>query len=406
MNITSQLKPLLSLSAYTLSSSLGLGMQANLDQLRKQKSSLRRNDLEGVDLDTWIGRVDGVESQQLPEGFADWGSRNNQLLELGLQQDGFIDACTGVLDRYGSDRVGLFVGTSTSGIQAAEAAYAMLKPGADSPDFNYRRTQNLFSAGSYLRRRLGITGPGLTISTACSSSAKIFAAAHRHIVAGFCDAAIVVGVDSLCQMTLYGFNSLQLVSSQACRPGDLDRDGISVGEAMAAVILEPATENSSICLLGYGESSDAWHMSTPHPEGAGAARAMQSALSMAGLNPAAVDYVNLHGTGTQANDLAEDRAMRQVFSSGVACSSTKGFSGHTLGAAGIVEALVCALALENNFYPVSLNTENKDPRIQSQLVMPGAQIKYPPLCVAMSNSFGFGGSNASLILTKNRKAGI
>ncbi|MBE9548498.1 MAG: beta-ketoacyl-[acyl-carrier-protein] synthase II, partial [Proteobacteria bacterium] len=271
---TSQLKPLLALSAYTLSTPMGLGNQANYQRLLQQKSSLRKNDLGGVDLDTWIGRVDRVESQQLPEGFADWTSRNNQLLELGLQQDGFIDACKNLLQRYGSERIGLFVGTSTSGIQAAEAAYAAVKPGSSGPDFNYRRTQNLYSASSYLRERLGIKGPGLTISTACSSSAKIFAAAHRHIVSGLCDAAIVVGVDSLCQMTLYGFNSLQLVSAQRCKPADMDRDGINVGEAMAAAILEPVTETPGLCLLGYGESSDAWHMSTPHPEGAGAARAM------------------------------------------------------------------------------------------------------------------------------------
>jgi 3-oxoacyl-[acyl-carrier-protein] synthase-1 len=202
-------------------------------------------------------------------------------------------------------------------------------------------------------------------------------------------------------MTLYGFNSLQLVSTQRCRPADIDRDGINVGEAMAAAILEPATEKSGLCLLGYGESSDAWHMSTPHPEGAGAARAMRSALAMAGLKPDGVDYVNLHGTGTQANDLAEARAMREVFPEGIPCSSTKGYCGHTLGAAGIVEALVCALALENNFYPASLNTENVDDKIQSQLLLPGQLQNYPPPSVAMSNSFGFGGSNVSLLLMKS-----
>jgi len=402
MSQTSRLTPLLALTAYTMTTAMGAGMQANKKQLLAERSCLSKEELAGIELDVWLGRVAGVETQQLPQNLSDWISRNNQLLELGLQQDGFLQACRQLLKRYAADRVGLFVGTSTSGIQAAEAAYAQCKENA-YPEFNYRRSQNLYSPSSYLRQRLGIKGPSFTISTACSSSAKIFAAAHRHIAAGLCDAAIVVGVDSLCQMTLYGFNSLQLLSNQRCKPADIDRDGINIGEAMAAAILEPASEDATVCLLAYGESSDAWHMSTPHPEGAGAARAMQAALTMAGLSAGQVDYINLHGTGTQANDLAEDRAMQQVFPQGAFCSSTKGYCGHTLGAAGIVEALICVLALENNFYPVSLNTQSVDPAIHSKLVLPGrGQIQKPPL-IAMSNSFGFGGSNACLLLQQNAR---
>ncbi len=390
---------LVGISSYTMTTALGLGISANLEKLQQAESGLCKSDFDALGLNTWMGRVASADEQETPADLAEWDCRNNRLLELGLNQDGFLDACKELVARYGGERIGLFVGTSTSGIQAAEDAFKQRSIDGQELDFNYLRTHNMYSAVSYLRKRLAISGPGYTISTACSSSAKILAAANRHIQTGTCDAAIVVGVDSLCQMTFHGFNSLQLLSTQACKPADQDRDGISIGEAMAAAIVEPLNDETEICLLGYGESSDAWHMSTPHPEGAGAIRSMLAALKMAGLSAGQIDYVNLHGTGTQVNDLVEDRAMLAVFGSeSVICSSTKGFTGHTLGAAGLVEALIAALALQYEFYPVSLNTQSIDSEIQSQINLPNSSQTLPGPKIAMSNSFGFGGSNATLIL--------
>ncbi len=396
---TASTKPLLGITAFTLTTALGNGQAENLSQLQLGESGLRENDLGYINLPTWFGQVDGVSEQQLPAGLAAWKCRNNQLLELGLLQDGFLDACAKLVARYGADRIGLFVGTSTSGIQAAEDAFKERSINGSELDFNYLQNHNMYSAVSYLRKRLGISGPGFTTSTACSSSAKIFAVAHRHIQAGLCDAAIVVGVDSLCQMTFHGFNSLQLLSAKPCRPADQSRDGISIGEAMAAAIVEPFDKRSEACLLGYGESSDAWHMSSPHPEGAGAIRAMHVALTMAGLSAEQVDYVNLHGTGTQVNDLVEDRAMSAVFGQqAVVCSSTKGFTGHTLGAAGLVEALISVLAVKHEFFPISANTLTLDAQINAQINLPGSSQKPAGPKIIMTNSFGFGGSNATLIL--------
>jgi 3-oxoacyl-[acyl-carrier-protein] synthase-1 len=304
------------------------------------------------------------------------------------------------LARYGATRVGVFVGTSTSGIGATEQAYRQRHPhsGALPADFNYRRTHNMFSAGEWVRTYTGSRGPALVVSTACSSSAKVFATARRFIDAGFCDAAIVGGVDSLCLTTLYGFAALELTAPSPCTPFAPDRAGLSIGEAAGFVLLElrdHAPDHAGIAVLGTGESSDAYHMSHPHPEGLGAALAMRLALESAGLAPEQIDYINLHGTGTRANDAAEDTAVRSVFGTRTPCSSTKGYTGHTLGAAGITEAIIAALSVEHGFIPGTVNTQQVDPALQSAVVL---QTRSNPLTLAMSNSFGFGGNNTSLIL--------
>ena len=233
----------------------------------------------------------------------------------------------------------------------------------------------------------------MTISTACSSSAKVFASAARYIEAGIIDAAVVGGVDSLCLTTMHGFSSLQLVSDEPCRPFDAARKGMSIGEAAGFALVEKIG-SSSIALLGYGESSDAYHMSTPQPDGEGALGAMQQALTRAGLEPGEIDYVNAHGTATPANDRAEDRALVRLFGMRVPVSSTKGFTGHTLGAAGIVEAIVCFLALEHGLLPATLNSSAIEPGLESNVLLENraAQVRR-----ALSNSFGFGGSNCSLV---------
>jgi len=244
---------------------------------------------------------------------------------------------------------------------------------------------------------LGLRGPSMVVSTACSSSAKVFGAAARMIAAGLCDAAVVGGVDSLCLTTLYGFGSLGLLSAGYCRPFDSGRDGISIGEGAGFVLLEKPAANSAaqVALLGVGESCDAYHMSSPHPDGLGARLAMESALRDAGLAPGAIDYINLHGTGTPANDTMEDKAVVDLFGRQTRCSSTKGWTGHTLGACGAIEAIISALVIENGFLPGSVNTRELDPAMRLRYLIENAPV---PAHRVMSNAFGFGGTNCSLVL--------
>jgi len=385
------------LSRYTLVNALGHGLEASLGALRQGRSGLRPNDYAPAPLPTWIGRVDGIEQEPLPAALGDYECRNNRLARLALEQDGFAAAVAAAKSRYGAARIGLFLGTSTSGIEETERAYAARdEAGALPSGYRYRQTQNPFSLSAFCRAYLGLQGPALVISTACSSSAKVFATASRYIAAGLCDAAVVGGVDSLCQTTLYGFNSLELVSSEKCRPWDARRNGINIGEGAGFALLERSdAADAAVRLLGYGESSDAYHMSTPHPEGEGALAAMQQALARAALAPGAVDYINLHGTATPANDRSEDRAVSRLFGSATPCSSTKGWTGHTLGAAGITEAIFAALSIEHGFLPASLNTEEKEPGLAAGIVL---ESREQTVHIAMSNSFGFGGSNCSLVL--------
>jgi 3-oxoacyl-[acyl-carrier-protein] synthase-1 len=389
-------KPL-AVTAFSLASPLGNGSAAALEALRDRRGGLRPNDLEGAPLETWIGRVAGVEETPIGGGLAAFDCRNNRLAELGLRADGFADAVARARGRYGAQRIALLLGTTTAGIAETERAFAQRgADGALPAWFRYRETHNLFSLCDYVQRRLGLAGPAATVSTACSSSAKVFASAHRLIEAGFADAAVVGGVDSLCLMTLYGFRSLELLSSTPCRPCDAARDGLSIGEAAGFALLErPRPGERSLALLGYGESSDAYHMSSPHPEGAGAAAAMREALERAGAEPAQVGYINLHGTGTPANDRTEDAAVFGLFGDAVACSSTKGWTGHTLGAAGIVEAVISLLCVREGFIPGSLNVDSLDPALKSRVVVAPQE---RPLERVLSNSFGFGGNNCSLLL--------
>ena len=390
------IKPL-AIAACTLTNALGPGIAASLDALRRGESGLRPCDFEDVVLNTWIGRVAGLEEEPLRGEFAPFDCRNNRLARLGLEQDGFGAAVRQARDRYGPDRIGVFVGTSTSGIGATEQAYRQrdLITRSLPATFDYRHTHNVFSVADFTRRWLGLTGAAFAISTACSSSAKAFASAWRQMRAGFCDAAVVGGVDSLCLTTLYGFNALGLASTRPCRPWDVERDGLSVGEAAGFALLEWAEPGDDrVLLLGYGESSDAYHMTAAHPEGAGAALAMQQALARAEVLPEQVDYINLHGTATPLNDAAEDRAVVRVFGPDTPCSSTKGWTGHTLGAAGVTEAIFVRLCLEHGLIPGTLNTRQRDPKLGAGVVLENRE---SPLRTALSNSFGFGGTNCSLL---------
>ena len=389
--------PLL-LSAYTATTCLGRGLGAMRAALRAGRSGLVPCTFESTELATWMGEVVAVDSEKLPAVLAAYDCRNNRLTQMGLETDGFAERVRQAMARYGKARVGVFLGTSTAGILQTELAYRRRDPstGALPDDFHYRTTHNSFSLAEFTRDYFGLEGMAMAISTACSSSAKVFAAAARQLELGSIDAAIVGGVDTLCLTTLYGFASLQLTSADPCRPYDAARNGISVGEGAAFALLErcPQPAPGSVLLLGTGESSDAYHMSSPHPEGLGARLAMAAALRSAGLSAGDIDYINLHGTSTPANDAAEGKAVSALFSDRVPCSSTKGATGHTLGAAGAVEAIICALALTDGFLPGSPGTENLDPAIAVDYLL---QSRDGKVRRALSNSFGFGGSNCSLI---------
>ena len=387
------------LSHFTATSSIGRGLAQTLEALHQRRAGLVLCAFDTVDLSTFIGEVAGVDAVQIPMHLAAFDCRNNRLALLGLQQDGFAAAVHTAIATYGAQRIGVFLGTSTAGILQTELAYRRRDPvtGALPADFIYGPTHNTFSVADFTRHYFGLTGPAVVVSSACSSSAKVFSSARRMLAAGLIDAALVGGVDSLCLTTLYGFNSLGLTSAQACRPFDTHRDGISIGEAAAFALLERAPQQlpgDAVLLHGIGESSDAYHMSSPHPEGLGARMAMQAALDMAKLQPSEIDYINLHGTATQSNDAAEGKAVAAVFGAGTACSSTKGATGHTLGAAGGVEAVICALALQHGLLPAGLNTQQLDPAQELDYILENRE---QLVARVLSNSFGFGGTNCSLI---------
>ncbi len=392
------------LSHFTATSSIGRGLQQTLAALRQRHSGLVPCAFDTVDLPTFVGEVAGVDAVQLPAHLAAFDCRNNRLALLGLMQDGFSEAVAAATRKYGAQRVGVFIGTSTSGILQTELAYRRRDPvsGALPADFIYNTTHNTFSVADFTRHYFGLTGPAAVVSSACSSSAKVFASARRMMAAGLIDAAVVGGVDSLCLTTLYGFNSLGLMSSQPCRPFDVARDGISIGEAAAFALLERvpgSLDEDAVLLLGVGESSDAYHMSSPHPEGLGARMAMQAALEMAHLNAADIDYINLHGTATPSNDASEAKAVAALFGSSTPCSSTKGATGHTLGAAGGLEAVICALALQHGLMPGGVNTQNLDPALPLNYLLENRE---QAVSYVLSNSFGFGGTNCSLVLGRGK----
>jgi 3-oxoacyl-[acyl-carrier-protein] synthase-1 len=387
----------LNIGAFTATCAAGSGRRAILDSLRNRRSGLTLNDFTDGPLDTFIGRVAGVETQPLPAHLAHWECRNNRLAWLGLQQDSFYEAVEQARKKYGPSRVALVLGTSTSSIGATEEGYRRLGPDGQYPE-ELRRppVHTVHSLGSFVQEALGLTGVCVTVATACSSSAKVFPQAERLIRLGLADAAVVGGVDTLCYSVLFGFNSLELVSSEPCRPFDPERKGISLGEAAGFALVEK--DGGGPRLLGYGESSDAHHMSSPHPEGLGARNAINDALSRASLTPRDIDYINLHGTASQKNDEVEARIVAELFPQTTRASSTKGWTGHALGAAGILEAVISLLALEHGFTPGTLNTRELDAACGPQIRLENSD---GAVSHVMSNSFGFGGSNCVLLFGKS-----
>lgn len=361
-------------------------------------TALRPNDLGWCELSCWIGAAPGVDTVELPPSLRRWDCRLHRLVWMALQDAKFRRTVAAAVSRYGPHRIGVVLGTSTAGIRSTEVAYATRRSTGKWPaDLDYRHSHSADALSRFVGEVLRIQGPQIVITTACSSSAKVFVTAQRWIESGLVDAAIVGGADSLCLSTLHGFDGLQLLSADVCRPFDRARNGISIGEAAGFVVLDRMA--APLRLVGGGESSDAWHMSTPHPQGLGAQEAMRAALAAAGLEAKDIGYVNAHGTGTQANDRAEAAALKEVFGArGVPVSSTKGVTGHALGAAGIVEAIVTLLALECQQLPVSANFESPDPALDLDVV---TQPRATKLSHAMSCNFGFGGSNCVLIFGRS-----
>ena len=388
----------LHIKAFTATCAAGAGRAELQRALDASRTGLRRNDFGRDPLATFVGRVAGVESAPLPAELSIYECRNNRLAWMGLQRDGFLEAVAAARARYGSDRVALVLGTSTSSIGATEEAYTRLTPAGEFPDdLRYQAVHTPHSTGEFLQRALALNNVAVTVATACSSSAKAFAQGARLLDLGIADAVVVGGVDSLCGSVLFGFNSLQLVSPEPCRPFDAARNGINIGEAAAFALLvraDDAQRSSDPHLVGYGESSDAHHMSTPHPSGRGARIAMTDALARAGVEARDVDYLNLHGTASQKNDEIEAQVVAEMFPATLHASSTKGWTGHTLGAAGALEAVITFLSLESGLMPGNLNSRQLDGTCGPQVRLENARgaVRH-----AMSNSFGFGGSNCVLL---------
>ena len=382
---------------YQSTTAAGRDVEALRCSIDGQISGLRKNDFKHIDIPTWIGRVDGVDEIELGV----WQSRNNALAALGLQQGTILERIEELKTRFTSARIGLVMGSSTASIDRTEEAYSHLdNEGHLSKHYRQEFVHNPHAPSLFVSQRTGITGPAMTINTACSSSAKVFATATRWLQQKIVDAVLVGGVDSLCSSVLYGFHSLQLVSEQQCKPLDQNRNGINLGEAAGFAILmrsEDCLEDTGIQLCGYGESSDAHHMSHPHPEGLGAKLAMQYALEMSDVSAEKIDYVNLHGTASQVNDLIEGRVVGSLFPNTTHVSSTKAWMGHTLGAAGITESLIAVDALRRNIVPGSLNLNQLDSELDLNIQQNNVA---KPLSYVMSNSFGFGGNNCCLIFGK------
>ncbi|HET6329721.1 MAG TPA: beta-ketoacyl-[acyl-carrier-protein] synthase family protein [Holophagaceae bacterium] len=383
-----------------------LGMVCALGRSKAQVAdALFRGDTSGLVVESgWlqgrearVGRVPG-ELAPLHPSFAKDDSRNTRLLLAAL--DEIRDEVEDAIVRHGRDRVGVVLGTSTSGIEATERAVAhRVEHGAFPESFDYQQ-QEIGRLGPFLAGYLGLRGPALTISTACTSSGKALDTARRLLELDLCDAVITGGSDSLCRFTISGFTSLESATPSLCNPMSRNRRGINVGEGAALFLLRQ--EPSELALLGVGASSDAHHVSSPDPSGEGAEATMREALADAGLAPEQVGYLNLHATATPKNDEMESRATAAIFPEGIPCSGTKPLTGHALGAGAAVELAFCWLTLQPRWNPDSLLPPHcwdgeADPALPALcLVNEGERLGVSRIC--MSNAFAFGGNNLSLLL--------
>lgn len=384
------------LNALGILCSAGDSLSAVKQNLLSGQTNLSMSDAFSIGQFLPLGLYQG-ELPSVPLKDKKWHSRNNQFALAALNQ---IDLeVASAINRYGAFRVGVIIGTSTSGFAESEAAIQQgTRNGEVLAKYDYGM-QEMGATALFIAKMLNIKGPVYGISTACSSGAKALAAARRLIRAGLCDAVIAGGVDTLCQLTVRGFLSLEAISDNRCNPFSKNRKGINIGEGAALFLV--TSEARGIEISGVGESSDAYHISAPEPSGAGAVLCMTKALKDAGVVADNVDYVNLHGTATTLNDKMESLAIKKVFGLNTLCSSTKPFTGHTLGAAGAIEAGICWLTLKSGDgepLPVHIWDGVRDPELPSiNLVLAGCRLENP-LNYVLSNTFAFGGNNISLLL--------
>ena len=387
------------LSELGISNALGFGKADVLDGLlREDQSGLCPSERLLTGRTTMVGSV-RAPLPPLPDRFSEYDCRNNRLLAATAAQIG--DAVEKLRSVYGDSRIGVLIGTSTSGIRAGERAMVTFAASGHMPDDYHYRQQEIGTAAEFLARYLHIAGPRYTISTACSSSAKVFAAGKRLLEADFCDAVVAGGCDSLCGLTLNGFDALESLAEGICNPFSLNRSGINIGEGAALFLI--TKDEAEIRLAGVGESSDAYHMSAPDPSGHGAELAIRDALNDAGVAPGQIGYINLHGTATMKNDAMESRVVHRVFGGNVPCSSTKSQIGHTLGAAGAQEIGLCWLLLDESNragrLPRHLWDGEQDPELP-MIALTGPQARFRETTF-MSNSFAFGGSNVSVVIGRS-----
>ena len=385
-----QVRPPAIITAYSAVNALGRTIAEIKAKLASGASGLTPCPLS-VPFETVCGAVTGPLDEP-PSPFEDHDSR---LLRLSLNALAEIQpALDRALARWGPSRVAGVFGTSTGGISQTEVAYERFhEEGAFPKQYDLRKQHQFSATTEPLKAIAGLGGPCYWISTACSSSGKVIASAQRLLAADVADAVLVGGMDSLCHTTVRGFHSLGVMAKTPCRPFGQDRPGMNVGEGAAFLLVE--REGTGVRVAGVGESSDAFHMSAPDPEGRGAARAMKQAMAQAGVGPDQIDHVNAHGTGTTRNDTAEAKAIFELFSDRVPVASTKGYTGHTLGAGGGTEMIFCIIALEEGWLPESLGAHPTDPEIHIQLL---DSTQRCPVRRALSNSFAFGGNNFCVLL--------
>ncbi|MBL9075888.1 MAG: beta-ketoacyl-ACP synthase [Planctomycetes bacterium] len=381
----------LRVTGYAVLSALGDTREANLAALQAGRTGLGPAPFE-LPFATAVGAVQ-AQLPDLPAALAPWSTRLARMTAQLLAQ--LDEPLRRLRARWRPDRIAVLLGTSTAGADSTERAYReFVRSGAFPDRYDFLR-QHTFGAVLHVVQQLsGARGPAWMASTACTSGAKPFGSAQRLMQAGLIDAAIVGGVDTLCQMTLHGFEALQALDRAPCRPFHKDRLGISIGEGGALALVERSGD-ARVVVEAVGESSDAYHVSAPHPEGHGALAAMQRALELAGRRPADVDHVNAHGTGTKLNDTAEAKAIGAVFEDQVPVVSTKGYTGHTLGAAGAIEFAFAAAAIEEGWIPPSLGAAPLDPDVK--LLVP-TEVVRGRFRRVLSNSFAFGGNNVSLLV--------
>lgn len=381
----------LPVTGYAVCHALGADREAVLESLARGRSGLREPPLR-LGFSTVAGVVT-ADLPDLPPHLAAWSNRTARLVHHLIEQ--LAKPLERARRRWRPDRIAVILGTSTSGADATEQAYAyFVEHGTLPPGYDFRRQHTFGALVEVVRQTTGAAGPTWVVSTTCTSSAKPFGSALRLIASDVVDAAIVGGIDTLCAMTLGGFHALGALSSGACRPFSAERDGINVGEGGALLLLE-RTGDARVLVEAVGESSDAYHISAPHPEGLGASLAMQRALEQAGIDPGDVDHINAHGTGTRLNDTAESKAIASVFGSEVPVVSTKGYTGHTLGGAGAIEAVFAAMVLEEGWYPASKGADPLDPALEINVATEPGRGRFRRV---LSNSFAFGGNNVAVLL--------